>query len=446
MKVKRIWFALIFGALVLSIGSVLTSSAKQEGILKPAGLTDSEVRYVESKRVLATRKPVGAHHMSDQSPVDTLTWRTLSETNVNFGAPVWGDTLAVWFQPLAACTLREIRIYNKDFRGTMYINLWSSRYDGHIVTKDSIDANGWIGTHENGQWIPGNVIGHSPLGEHLWGTFPLTMTESETQSWLSVPTALLGEPVLSGDPFFLGLTAFRSEGWGIAAEMEAQVPYHFFKYYAGEPGPDQTHTGWFIRSFTLWVEAVVVYFENTRPVIGNMNELNFTYSPGPYLVEARITDSDFEDPGRAGVASAFLHWNIEGIEDSVAMVGPSEGNVFTGEILTADPGDTVFYHVSATDWAGLRSSNAPYRFARLEPIHPEADILLVGEYASGVSQFGRYEPGLFYSTILESLNYSYDCWDLITLKGIDESVLNWGWSTAFFVWRKRFCAWRLREG
>ncbi|MFQ6093792.1 MAG: hypothetical protein ACE5OR_14150, partial [bacterium] len=265
---------------------------------------------------------------------------------MNFVSLTWGDTIAVWFKPLAACTLKAIRIYVMDFVGTMYIDIWSARYDGHIVTKDSTDANGWIGTHQEGQWVPGYVMGHSPLGEHLWGTFPLTVVEDNSWSWLTVPTALLGEVVLSGEPFFLGMEVFRMGGFGIGGEMQAILPYHLFKYYAGDTGPDQAHNGWFIRSRSVWVEAVVVYYENTPPLIENMDDLNFTYNPGPYTVEAQITDWDFENPGRAGVASAYLHWDIEGTQDSVAMAGPGEGDVYTGQIPAVSPGDTVFYYVS----------------------------------------------------------------------------------------------------
>jgi hypothetical protein len=105
--------------------------------------------------------------IQNQSEYDTLTWRTLDEPTVNF----WnepsgvGDSIAVWFIPDGPCSLLAVRVHPFDFEGDCLVDVWDgSRYDGHIITTDSTDSNGWIGKDVGGEWIPGRVLGRSPIG------------------------------------------------------------------------------------------------------------------------------------------------------------------------------------------------------------------------------------------------------------------------------------------
>ncbi|MFQ6093387.1 MAG: FlgD immunoglobulin-like domain containing protein [bacterium] len=337
-----------------------------------------------------------------------------------FGFLTYGDTAAMWFDPLGPCTLKAIRIYSVDFEGNVHIDVCKARYDGHLITEDSVDAYGWIGMHEGGQWVPGPTLGHSPLGDHLWGMVPLTITEDMNNSWIEVPTHPLGEPGLGSDPFIVAMAVYWQGGLGFGAEWEGTVPYHFFKYYAECCGPDGIHGGWYLRSFSLWLEVVVSYYANTPPEISKMTLLPYTYAPGPFVVEAHVVDNDYEDPGRAGIASAYLHWTVKGVEDSTVMDGPQEGGTFTGLIPERAPGDTVWYYVSATDDPGLRSTNTPLSFVRLSPENPHSDILLVDQ---------GFGDEAFYAELLDSLGFQYERWDVYERHGIDASVTEYGWST-----------------
>jgi hypothetical protein len=359
--------------------------------------------------------------------IDTLSWRTLPDSWAILGFSSLGDSVAIWFVPSAACTLEAIRVYFEgglSGPGNIMLDVCGSRYDGHITTTDSTDANGWIGSFEGGQWEPGWVLGHSPLGEHIWGPFPVTVYGSMLHSWVEISTAHLGKPQLHGEPFFVTMIFYPFDrSMGIKMETQNTVPYHLFKYYVNCCGPDGFHNGWFLRSFSIWVEAIVRYYENTAPEISHMDILNYTYAPGPFSIEARVEDRDAEDPGRAGIASVYLHWNINGVRDSTAMSGPSEGNMFSGEIPSLAVGDTVQYFISATDEAGATSNTSSQTFARLKPTNPHADILLVcyGEWLERESEF--------YRELLDSLEYAYEYWDVEERQGIDESVSLYGWRT-----------------
>ncbi|MFQ6093951.1 MAG: FlgD immunoglobulin-like domain containing protein, partial [bacterium] len=359
---------------------------------------------------------------SVQGLLDTLTWRTLPTSFVSFRF-LSGDSAAMWFKPLAPCSLKAIRIHFTNFAGDILIDVFRARYGGHITATDSTDALGWVGTHEHGQWMPGWVLGHSPLGEHLWGPFPLTVTNDNDYSWIEVSASLIGEVDLGGDPFCVGLNVYQLSGRGLSAENERVVPYHFFKYYYNCCGPDGMHNGWFLRKYSLWVEVVVSYYGNTPPEITNMDVLNDTYRPGPYTVTTHIVDSDISNPEQAGVAEAFLHWDIFGLCDSTVMYGTLEDNLFIAQIPSLAVGDKVEYYVSAVDRAGARSANTPRTFSRISPEHPEADILLI-DYGYG---FG---PSFqFWMAVMESLGFVYEYWDAQNHQGIDASVVGYGWST-----------------
>ena len=159
----------------------------------------------------------------NQSEYDTVSWRTLSEPTVNF----WyeqgglGDSIAVWFKPDGPCSLIAVRFYSYDFQGTCLANVWDgSRYDGHITTTDSTDSNGWIGNDVNGQWISGEVMGHSPISwtlydeHHYWGQFPFVITEAHLGKWFEIPAKAGGhrQVDLGDGPFFLVVTLYRTTG------------------------------------------------------------------------------------------------------------------------------------------------------------------------------------------------------------------------------------------
>ena len=218
----------------------------------------------------ALLEPISVRNRSD---LDTLTWRTLDQPSVNFcdGDYYPGDSVAVWFKPLAPCSLLAIRFYSYDLEATCLADVWDgSRYDGHIITTDSTDSNGWIGNYENGRWTAGPVLGHSPIGwsetdpeHHLWGPFPFVFTEQHTRQWFEIPVAagLQGEVDMGDTPFLISIVFYPHAGCGMAAEDEGTTPFHSFRYYEEENGPDGQHSGWFIHSASVWYEAVVKYYE-----------------------------------------------------------------------------------------------------------------------------------------------------------------------------------------
>ena len=423
----------------LCIGYVAPMLAGQTATLKP-GISSSDVRFLTKPR--PTKKLTGDQQYSFQAGssgiLDTL--RAYSGIGgINFGFTD-RDSMLIWFQPTAACSLKAIRFHVLNWEGNMLIDIWDgSRYDGHITSQDSTDANGWIGTYvpiTSTNWVPGPVISHTPLGwnatdpeHHYWGPFPFTVTRSHANSWVEVPASygLQGEVDLGREPFYVGAIFFQTEGWGFLCDTPEYLPYSFFKFYAQCCGPDQAHDGWFIRSYSPWVETIVSYYENTPPKITGLTVQNDTYGPGPFHIRAEITDQDAENATNSGVASAHLVYTIDTVRDSTPLDGPFEGGTFTGAIPEIAVWDTVTYCIVACDPPGLCSRSKETSFGRIEPVHKTADLLLIND---GMLVDSLYRDILDYMIVDEVGNrYEYEYWDIVAHHGIDASVVNWGWRT-----------------
>ena len=384
--------------------------------------------------------------LESQSAVyDTLTWRKEGASEiVNFPYFNHGDSALVWLQPAAVCSLIAIRFKVIDWEGNMLLDIWDgSNYYPFIYSKDSTDANGWIGVNAEwieGAWIPGDVILHSPLGwnvtdpaHHFWGPFPYTVTTAHAEHWIETPASLgiQGKVDLRDEPFFIGAAFFPTGGGGFYAQdpYPGSTPYNLFTCHRGL-GPGGLYQGWFIRSHHLWFEAVVRYYENTPPVSTDMTVQNYTYAPGPFPISALITDNDAENSANAGVARAYLVYSINGITDSTRMDGPCTGGEFMGMIPSISKHDTVEYYISAYDPHKLRSRSRPVTFARIEPEHPGADYLVIldGKHSADIDTFFDV---LFSHIDFQYHRITFELWDISKYNGIDASVMNYGWNTIY---------------
>ena len=210
-----------------------------------------------------------------------------------------------------------------------------------------------------------------------------------------------GNVDLGSNPFIITSPFFPVYGWGFGAEYPWATPYNFFKFYSQCCGPDGIHDGWFIMSYFMWFETVVKYYENTPPKILNLKVQNDTYASGPFPITVHITDADAEDESMAGVASAELVYDINGVIDRTSMNGPPEGGQFIAEIPELAQVAQVKYWIEAIDPAGKSSQSSKVTFFRTEPDHHDADILIVWDWG--------YDPELdsFYIDlfdIIETMN------------------------------------------
>lgn len=130
--------------------------------------------------------------------------------------------------------------------------------------------------------------------------------------------------------------------------------------------PEEGDPGWWVRAYT-WDMALAVDLVGDRPpVVVSVDELPTTLDHGPFTVNAVITD-DNPSGGPAGVASATLHYTLDGGDVvDVAMSG-TEPN-FSAELPQGVPGNQYNYWVSAVDVGGLTGSQVgSYTFNIYQP-------------------------------------------------------------------------------
>ena len=433
LSVFLLLFAMFFGL-------TMAAYAGEYAILRPG--QDNDVKafksvYQKKGYVRPDRTP---GILGTSGIIDTLTWRNLgASTLVNFGFLNPGDSSLVWLRPAAACSLLAIRFQPINWEGNLLIDIWDARsYDPLIYSTDSTDASGWWGTFEPitdpSAWIPGDIVGHSPLGlsaldpnDHYWGPFPFTVTRDHAEVWIEVPAefGLQGQIDLGRDPFYIAMVYYQTAGWGFYSQYDWTTPYNFFKFYSAGEGPGP-HDGWFIRQYFMWYDAVIVYYENTPPTYPYVQAQNYTYGSGPFPVKAVIEDQDAEDPGRAGVTSAELVYDLNGAENRLTME-VVEGDTFMATIPELEAGDVVSYWIESSDAADLVSTSSRITFASIVPEHPGADILLVFDWE------GTPDNDTFFVDLMASLStqYEYELWNATDRQGIDASVINHGWKTIY---------------
>jgi hypothetical protein len=218
-----------------------------------------------------------------------------------------------------------------------------------------------------GGWVDAGGAATSPFGSDLWSDggvgFPFVPeVDAGATNYNWVPMNLLFEPeVLRGDIVGVSTknlsTAFDGDRVGWFADGGTGLPLAYKFYMNGRltpGGPGVGDPGWWARDFTWDYVMAVVLTGDIPPDIESFTRLGTTLSTAARTVDAVITDVD-PSGGAPGVASATLHWSIDGgvIWNDVAMTG-TEPN-FTGEIPGQAAGTEVTYKISATDVGGNTS-------------------------------------------------------------------------------------------
>lgn len=414
---------LLFNAVTLSITQDHTQLGNRATLYPVNPLDQSEWALTDMeivKSMQSTKQPLRrANEISSDGTTFTLSWRQLEIPRGGFRFAVPGDSLAQWFVPLSACTLRTVRIYIINFEGEMILGVYKSNYDGQIESEEFTNANGWIGTWEDSIWIPGTnpLMEVSPLGERVWGPDTITVTSDNHNSWLEIPTSVLGDPDLGNSPFMIGFEMNQTGTDRIAYERGI-TPYHFFKYYASFQSPSG-NSGWHIRSISMWVEAEVSYYGDIPPLFENPRELVTTTSSDPRSVSVQIVDFN-PSGGEAGIDLAEVRYSVnEGDQQSASLSDFDGDSIYTGNLPGFQPGDEIVYHYWARDVEGNEARTKDFIYAILKVEDPILVIYNESTLYNGcfphswMQQFyffgyGGYE---WSNDIVDSTVYRYDLWD-----------------------------------
>jgi hypothetical protein len=274
------------------------------------------------------------------------------------------------------------------------------------------------------------------LGDVVVGPIPYTPTTAAAQGWEGFDLADFGDVPFFGDtegtpaPFFVGFV--KNDALPHILSDDASARGYQYSWFGG-PWTDNLWGG-YSSSIPLeyMMRVAVTYPFGASPSVGGLTILPETYQGNQdFTVSATITDE-------SAITEARLWWNVNdpsvpGVEQSVEMTA-DEGDVYTGVFNpSAGIGDTVYYFVSATDDdenTTVVNPLSPNNFSVIEPLNPDAEILLVLDNAF-------IDPADWYDfdweVILSTLGYTYETWDVGAMRGIDRFTTNYGWSDGIVV-------------
>ncbi|MBC8276861.1 MAG: T9SS type A sorting domain-containing protein [FCB group bacterium] len=333
------------------------------------------------------------------------------------GSGAADDTFFITFEPPAACSVKYVEIQWFDGGNVNAFAAWYSD-DAHISYPG--------GTAPNRGESP-----VSPIGD--WFAGPVPNTAGGSQAWelldLGGTEWVVGDPItLESDIFGIGFIKGAAEPHPLADNMSGKgirMTYTWFggPWMATYPYPWGAYSGdiEFGTVVDVMMQVWVTYPWGMPILVSDLIQVPNTFdTAGPYTITCGLVD---DDPGITAADVVELYYVVDaGTPTAVPLVETSPGSgVFAADIPGQAIGCAIDYWVECIDDVGLQTTTFSKSFSILEPVRPEADVLLVNN--------GIDDRASAYYWALDNLDVYYEEWDVGANMGIDESVTNYGWGT-----------------
>ncbi|MFQ5904985.1 MAG: FlgD immunoglobulin-like domain containing protein [bacterium] len=313
------------------------------------------------------------------------------------------DTIMVWFQSPAACTLLEI-----------HVDLYTAG-DFDLFAADVYDTIDFANDYE--EYHGGSVPGPAPISAGFNDSTGLT---NPGFGWQVLDVT--SRPDV-GKNIFVGGYVLRSSG-APNPIIDIHIPkpaegYHTLMSRA--PGGDPSMYGWYSSWHHVYVRALVSLYENPPPFIDSYTKHPDTYSLNGRSVQAYAWDIGVPADS-TGVATLRLLYDINGgPEDTIPMTlisGTIKAGTWAAYLPPASANDTVSYYVNGVDLQGLESATATSSYV-IRAGKPTAELLFVNDDYYG---FNGYDPVA--AVVPDSV---YDFWEADAYGLPDASVINFGY-------------------
>lgn len=415
---KNFWVAFLSLILVLALSLTVMANNKRYAVIRPGVpgqqsdvifMTPSELNSPNVVQLIQKRF---AKLSASEGIIDTLK-HTFSGVNFGFAD---GDTMAAFFRPPAGCIVKSVIMtfgkWSGQLTSAINLSIYSSNYHATEIPDSMLYGNfspinlGWWTA--SGNWAPQVPFSFYPLGDLLWGDFPISLDPSKDSQTIDTPMIYLGfEPDVKRNDFMIVARPVQGSGQeytGISAGSANGDPMlvGFKCYHAGRVG-ETTTPSWWIREYAWTVWVVVEFYENTPPSI-DITKMPNTFSTGPFTAKAMIKDLDAHDATQAGVAEAYLHYSTNGAAwDSVAMSGPASGGEYSAVIPAVTAPTFVYYYMTAKDPPGLYTTTAAAPKKFYVGNLTGSNILLFNQGGGYASVYDSV-----YINDLDALGYKYD--------------------------------------
>ncbi len=268
-----------------------------------------------------------------------------------------------------------------------------------FIEESTVPGHPWVSTI-NGSPVPSGP----PFGAELWGFggFPKPIHPSSDAFIVLSDLSVLS--VVQGDKFFISMRVADAGGvfcghkvqtteearteWSAAGYTvgtnDPDYPSRNWKFYEHEKGPsncagfliDSIKKGWVARggfggdsltvaSYNFWYVMSVT--SNVPPIVTDVDQVHNTLLTTPWTIQATIEDCDPPNPGSAGVASAVIRWNKNGVTQTDIPMTNLGGLTWEGTLPGEPAGTSITYKIAALDNFGLlgQSSTTAYKVVEL---------------------------------------------------------------------------------
>lgn len=309
-----------------------------------------------------------------------------------------GDTMLVWFQSPARCTLLEIHF-------EMY-----TAGDFDMFAADAPDTIDFLNDYE--EYHGGSNPGPRPIDavfEDSVGVY------NDGHNW---QVLRMGSPPDVGTDIFVGGYVLWGDGTPQPViDAGIDPPWHTLMEREVGGGP----RGWYSSWHHVYIRALVSIYENPRPTVESYVRLPDTYSLNARYVTAHVTDIGVPAES-VGVEEARILYTVNsGPEDTLSMFlvsGTIEDGTWAGFVPQASVNDTVEYSISAVDLQGEESVTTPWTYV-IRAGQPTARLLFINDDYYG---FNGHDPVA--SVVPDSL---YDFWEADQYGLPDSSVIDFGY-------------------
>ena len=311
-----------------------------------------------------------------------------------------GDTMLVWFQSPAACTLLEIHIYPGD----------AGDYD--VFAADAVDTIDWLNDYE--EYHGGSTPGPRPI-DTPWDDDP---GRSTTGGWDTLD--VLTRPDVGTDVFVGGYVLRSATTPQPIIDAGIDPPYHTLMERNVGGGP----RGWYSSWHHVYIRALVSLYENVAPTVVSYTRLPDTYSVTGRFVTCYLTDIGVPSDS-TGVGAARILYGVNNdsvFTDTVSMTlvsGTIEAGEWAGYLPPASAGDIITYSVSGVDLQGVESATNPIDY-QIRVGQSTAELLFVND--------DYYGAGFIYDPVDAVIPDSiWDYWDAGSYGLPDASVIHFGY-------------------
>jgi hypothetical protein len=358
------------------------------------------------------------------------------------------DVALQWFKPNAGGKVKEFWWLNSEKQGNIKkgtIRAWLvdprlATRPKNVITKqmgyyrDASDGDGLVTPFKpsigNNQWFykaiaaDSSTWGFDPLGEEVksWRPGNGLQVNLDSNKWQGIKLEEWGDSMFVKQDQLFGFTLSNDTKksdipvGGIDERMEIlswpsvmQAPYHSLKFY--ETASGVYFNGWYLRGDYDWGMYVLIEYTTDRSPSISVPVYSTTMKTTPRTITATITD-DNPGGGPAGIKSARLFRKKGSIAsyDSTAMT--ASGDAYSALAPAGNPGDTIYWYITATDVNGNWTKTASQTFKIFQK---QRHSLLV--YNNAQFPLGNNGVNLIY---VNSSN-SFDKWS-IPNDGTDELV------------------------